>query len=84
MFCEKCTQLVCHLCVCEGDGEHVGHTVLAPETAHSKIAVSFIWFSAFMCACMCACVYVLVCWSAREMENVLLDLSKIFFYKSKV
>ncbi len=40
IFCDACNQLICSLCVCDGDGQHCGHKVLAPHTACAKIKVS--------------------------------------------
>ena len=39
IFCDVCNQLICSLCVCDGDGQHCGHKVLAPHTACAKIKV---------------------------------------------
>ena len=36
----RCKLLVCHLCVCEGDGLHAGHAVITPQTASTKVKVS--------------------------------------------
>lgn len=33
IFCDKCQQLVCHLCVCEGVGKHSQHKILSVDTA---------------------------------------------------
>lgn len=33
IFCDKCQQLVCHLCVCEGVGKHSQHKILSLDTA---------------------------------------------------
>lgn len=33
MFCDRCKVYVCHLCVCDGEGRHSGHKMLAPDTA---------------------------------------------------
>ncbi|XP_052815269.1 probable E3 ubiquitin-protein ligase MID2 isoform X2 [Mya arenaria] len=33
IFCDRCKQLVCHLCVCDGIGKHSQHKILAIDTA---------------------------------------------------
>ena len=48
MFCNNCLVFVCHLCVCDGDGSHVGHTMLALDSACKKLRV---------CLNMCACTH---------------------------
>ncbi|PVD20321.1 hypothetical protein C0Q70_18475 [Pomacea canaliculata] len=40
IFCDSCKILVCHLCVCEGTGQHSGHTFLDPDTAAKRIKSS--------------------------------------------
>lgn len=37
MFCDRCKVSVCHLCVCDGEGRHAGHKMLAPDTASNMI-----------------------------------------------
>ena len=39
VFCDKCKIFACHLCVCEGEGKHAGHKILAPQTATKIITV---------------------------------------------
>ena len=40
LFCDRCKVFVCHLCVCEGEGKHVGHKMLSPENACKIVRVS--------------------------------------------
>lgn len=37
MFCDRCKVFVCHLCVCDGEGRHAGHKMLAPDTASNMV-----------------------------------------------
>lgn len=39
MFCDRCKLLVCHLCVCDGEGRHAGHKMLLPQTACTIVKV---------------------------------------------
>lgn len=39
LFCDKCKVFVCHLCVCDGEGKHVGHKMLSPENACKIVKV---------------------------------------------
>lgn len=39
MFCDRCKVFVCHLCVCDGEGRHAGHKMLAPDTASNMVKV---------------------------------------------
>ena len=39
IFCDKCKVFVCHLCVCDGEGKHVGHKMLSPDNAYKMVKV---------------------------------------------
>lgn len=39
IFCDTCRVLICSLCVCDGEGKHSGHKILALETACKRIRV---------------------------------------------
>ena len=39
MFCDQCKVLICHLCVCDGQGQHIGHKVITKDAAADKIKV---------------------------------------------
>ena len=41
IVCDVCHVFVCHLCVCEGDGKHVNHRMLAPEAAIKQLRVNY-------------------------------------------
>lgn len=43
IFCDDCKLFVCQLCVCEGEGKHVQHKVLAPDTAAKHVRVSTLY-----------------------------------------
>lgn len=47
IFCNSCKVLVCHLCVCQGTGNHAGHTLLDVDTAWSHMKV---------CCLVCLCM----------------------------
>ncbi|CAH1779394.1 unnamed protein product [Owenia fusiformis] len=40
IYCDHCKLLICHLCVCDGDGKHGGHKILKPENASRKMKES--------------------------------------------
>jgi hypothetical protein len=39
IFCHRCHVFVCHLCVCDGEGKHISHKMLAPESACKQLKV---------------------------------------------
>ena len=42
IFCDRCKTLICSLCMCEDEGKHGGHKVLAPDSAAKRIKVGTI------------------------------------------
>ena len=42
MFCNQCKVLICHLCLCDGQGKHIGHKVVTKDAAADKIKVGTI------------------------------------------